>query len=288
MTSAFVSDTALNRFHRAYHAALSHLPDPDAEHDVATRYGTVRVYRFGHGPGRPLVLLPGNGATTALWLPNIPVWSQHRTVLAVEPLGDAGPSTQDRPIRTADDQAAWLADTLDGLEPGPAHLVGVSYGAWLAANLAVHDPDRLASLTLIEPAQVVSRFPVTFLPVALGASRAAPEWLRRRALRWIIGGGSLDTPTGHVSTAVAAGHRTRLPPPGLLSDDQLRGLTTPTLLLIGAESRTHDALRTAERARALLPDVRVEVVPGVGHSLSGQRADLVNARVLDFTASCQE
>ncbi|MDN5918157.1 MAG: hypothetical protein L0I76_24185 [Pseudonocardia sp.] len=80
----------------------------------------------------------------------------------------------------------------------------------------MHDPDRLASLTLIEPAQVLSRFPATFLPVALGASRAAPEWLRRRA-------------------------------------------------------------------RALLPDVRVEVVPGAGHSLSGERADLVNARVLDFT-----
>lgn len=288
MTSAFVSDAARHRFQSAYRTALGQLPEPGAEHDVATRYGTVRIYRFGNGPGHPLVLLPGNGATTALWLPNIPVWSKQRTVLAVEPLGDAGPSTQDRAIRTADDQAAWLADTLDGLGAGPAHLVGVSYGAWLAANLAVHDPDRLTSLTLIEPAQVLSRFPATFLPVALGASRAAPEWLRRKALRWIIGGGSLDTPTGHVSTAVAAGHRTELPPPGLLSDEQLRRLTTPTLLLVGAESRTHDARRTAERARALLPDVRVGIVPGAGHSLSGERADLVNARVLDFTASCEE
>ncbi|MDN5918156.1 MAG: hypothetical protein L0I76_24180 [Pseudonocardia sp.] len=39
--SAFVSDAARNRFQRAYDSALGHLPEPGAEHDVATRYGTV-------------------------------------------------------------------------------------------------------------------------------------------------------------------------------------------------------------------------------------------------------
>jgi pimeloyl-ACP methyl ester carboxylesterase len=284
----FLSAAAEDRFRRAYDAALTLLPDPAAVHDVPIRYGTVRVTRYGDGPGRPLVLLPGRGATSALWLPNITEWARVRTVLAVEPLGDAGPSIQDRPIRTEDDQAAWLADTLDGLDTGPAHLVGVSFGGWLAANLALREPGRLASLTLVEPAQVLARFPVRFLAVAIGASRAAPEALRRRALRWIIGGGSLETPTGRVSTAVAAGHRNVLPPPALPSDDRLRGLSTPTLVLLGAASRAHDAERAAARARDLLPDARVEVVPGAGHALSGERADLVNRRVLDFTGSCED
>jgi pimeloyl-ACP methyl ester carboxylesterase len=146
--------------------ALDHLPEPGAEHDISTRYGTTRVYRFGDGPGHPLVLLPGNGATTTLSLPNVPPWSQRHSVFAVEPLGDAGRSTPDRPIRTVEEQAAWLADTLNGLGTGPAHLVGVSHGAWLAANLAVHDSRRLASLTLIEPAHA------SFVSVSLpGRSR---------------------------------------------------------------------------------------------------------------------
>jgi len=284
-TGGFTSPVARRRFQLAYHRALARLPEPSTEHDVPTRLGTVRVLQYGDGPGRPLMLLPGRGATTALWLPQIPVWSRNRTVLAVEPLGDAGPSVPDRIPRTADDQAAWLADTVEGLGTGPAHAVGVSYGAWLAANLTVRDPSAFASLTMIEPAQVLARFPMAFLPAALAASRFAPEPVRRRALRWIIGGGSLDTPTGRVTTAVAAGHRGAAVPPALLSDDELRSLTLPVQVLLGAESRTHDAARAARRARALLPDARVELVPGVGHSLSGERPDLVEARVLDFTAS---
>jgi pimeloyl-ACP methyl ester carboxylesterase len=31
------------------------------------------------------------------------------------------------------------------------HLVGHSFGGWLAANYAVRDPERLASLSLLEP-----------------------------------------------------------------------------------------------------------------------------------------
>ena len=35
----------------------------------------------------------------------------------------------------------------EDLDVGPAHLVCVSCGAWLAASLALHDPARLTSLT---------------------------------------------------------------------------------------------------------------------------------------------
>ncbi|WP_158092215.1 MULTISPECIES: alpha/beta fold hydrolase [Pseudonocardia] len=281
----FTDAEAESRFHALYDTAMALLPPPAGTDDVPTAFGTVRVYRFGTATGPPLVLLPGRGGTTALWLPNLAAWTLRRTVYAVEPLGDAGPSRQDRPIRTADDQASWLGELLGTLDTGPAHLVGQSVGAWLATQVALRAPERAASLSLIEPTQVLGRIRPGLVVAGLLTIPGLPEPLRRRALRWIVGTGDelFDGPIGRLTVAAAGGFRNVTPPPALPSDEQLRGLRVPVLALLGGRSRTHDARRSARRARELLPDLRVAIVDGAGHALNGEFPDVVNERVLDFT-----
>ncbi|WP_406389757.1 alpha/beta fold hydrolase [Streptomyces sp. NBC_00887] len=46
---------------------------------------------------------------------------------------------------------AWLDETLAALGLDRVHLVGASYGGWLALNQAHRRPDRLASVTLLDP-----------------------------------------------------------------------------------------------------------------------------------------
>lgn len=87
-----------------------------------------------------------------MWAPNLPAWIAERTVYAVEILGEAGLSVQERPIRNPEDQASWLAATLAALGLDRAHLVGVSFGGWQAVNLALHDSTAVSSLSLIDPA----------------------------------------------------------------------------------------------------------------------------------------
>jgi pimeloyl-ACP methyl ester carboxylesterase len=76
--------------------------------------------------------------------------------------------------------------------------------------------------------------------------------------------------------------RQKLPMPKRLGDDELRRITTPTLLLLGADTRLYDPGKVAERARRLLPDVQVEITPNAGHGLPIQYPDRITARILRF------
>lgn len=63
--------------------------------------------------------------------------------------------------------------------------------------------------------------------------------------------------------------------------DDLRRITTPTLLLLGRHSALHDAERVAQRAKALLPDLEC-VVLDASRSLAVDHGGPAAARTLDF------
>lgn len=285
MIGHFADASAEARFRDAYAAALALLPEPVAEHEVPTGFGRVCVRRFGHDERPPMVLLPGRSGSTAMWEPNLPTWAAERRVYAVDVLGEAGSSVQEQPIRNAGDQATWLAATLAGLGVERAHLVGVSFGGWLAVNLALHDAAAVASLSLIDPACVFARFRLRMLLASLAAVPAAPRWLRDRMLSWISGGAPVDdVPVARVIAAAMREYRIATPPPARPRDDALRGLRVPTLALIAGRSRIHAPHRALERAR-LLPDVEAELWADASHALSGECAGEINARVLEFLES---
>jgi pimeloyl-ACP methyl ester carboxylesterase len=268
---------------------MARLPAPAGASVVDTDFGRVHIHRFGDGRGTPLVLLPGRSGSTTMWEPNLPTWAAKRTVYAVEVLGEAGLSVQEREIRDADDQAAWLAAALSGLGLDRAHLVGVSFGGWLAVNLALHGSTAVASLSLIDPACVFGRIPLTIILASLAAHPAAPGFIRDRMLSWISGGAPVaDEPVAEVIAASMAEFRIALPPPTYPNDDALRGLRVPTLALIAGRSRIHHPRKAYERARALLPDGQVELWPAASHAISGEFAADVNQRVLRFVDSVDQ
>jgi pimeloyl-ACP methyl ester carboxylesterase len=283
----FADAGAEARFRAAYADALARLPAPAAVHEVPTEFGRVHVSRFGHDERTPMVLLPGRSGSTAMWEPNLATWAGERSVYAVDVLGEAGSSVQDRPIRDADDQASWLAANLAGLGLERAHLVGVSFGGWLAVNLALRDTTAVASLSLVDPACVFGRIPVRMILASLAALPASPEWLRHRMLSWISGGVPVeDEPIARVIATAMREYRLGVPPPAYPRADALRSLHVPTLALIAGRSRIHHARRALDRTR-LLPDVQAELWPEASHAISGECARGVNARVLEFVADVE-
>lgn len=279
----FVDAEAEARFRAAYADGMARLPPPTGSGVIPTEFGRVHVHRFGRAAGTPLVLLPGRSGSTTMWEPNIPAWAAERTVHAVEILGEAGLSVQERPIRDSDDQATWLATVLRGLELNQAHVVGVSFGGWLGVNLALHDPAPFASLSLIDPAMVFGRLPLRIVVASLATLPAAPDFLRNRVLSWISGDAPVDEePVARVIAAAMKEFRLAVPPPSCPRDEQLRNLHVPTLALIAGRSQIHDPVKAFERARSLLPDVQAELWPEATHAITGEFADEVNARVLDF------
>jgi pimeloyl-ACP methyl ester carboxylesterase len=69
-----------------------------------------------------------------------------------------------------------------------------------------------------------------------------------------------------------------------LSDDDVRSVQAPTLLMTGEHS-TAAFLRLADRLQQLLPSVERIEVPASGHAMTEQNPRFVNESLLDFFAS---
>ena len=70
--------------------------------------------------------------------------------------------------------------------------------------------------------------------------------------------------------------------PAVVSDEALRTLHVPTLLLIGDHEVISDPRKALDRARRLIPDFRGELVPRSRHEMCVRQHRIVNVRVLEF------
>ncbi|MEU9804816.1 alpha/beta fold hydrolase [Mycobacterium sp. NPDC050853] len=278
----FIDAEAFGRFVGAYLRGMEELPAVISSVDVDTRLGIVRAYRFGSASGTPLVLLPGRNASTPMWRANLASLIPRRTVYTLDLLGEAGMSVQHKAIGGAADQADWLEDALDGLELDRVHMLGLSIGGWNAVNHAVRYPNRLASLTLLDPAMTFAPVTWKMIVVSLGSIiPGMPQWIRNRLLSWISGGVPVDESIPEAAL-ISSGMRDfamYLPTPRPFDDEQLRGLQVPVLAVIAGRSIVHRPERAAARARKLLPHARVEMWSDASHALNGEFPE----RISDLT-----
>jgi pimeloyl-ACP methyl ester carboxylesterase len=287
----YVSDAWRDRYFAACDTVFALGAPAIAEQDVETSFGTTHVYRYepddpAARSRTPVVLVHGAGSCSAMWYPNTPTLSAERPVYAVDTPGDPGRSVQREPIHQPERAAQWLDETLDGLGLDRVHLVGTSYGGWLALNQAHRGPDRLASVTLLDPGgleKVGLRF---FVWIFAGLfATFAPRALRPRLAAW------LDQPVlvmpelrTMIRTAVRA-YRIRRPAPLPLSEAELTTIRTPLYLVLGKRSLLLHPERQRERVPRLIPGARAEIVTGTGHGPQIDHAEDVNRRMLAFMAS---
>lgn len=279
----FASRDAFARYLDAYRAAA---PAFDGQLDVPTTLGTVRVYRHDGPPGTtPVLLLPGRSSGSPMWRSNLASLVAHRTVFSLDLLGDAGLSVQSGPIADAGDQARWLDEVIAGLDLARVHLVGVSIGGWLATNAAIRIPDRIASITLLDPAMTFGRIPVKAVvaSIALVVPRF-PAAARRRVMSWLAGGAPVDEalPEAELLDAASAGFVLRQPAPRMFGEDELRSLAVPVLAIIAGRSVIHHPARAAARARRLLTTGQVEVWPDASHAITGEFPERIAVRARRF------
>lgn len=282
--SSFTDDAARTRVLAAYDEAMAYWPEPREERDIPTRFGTTRVHTHGAGELMPVVLLHGQSATPAEWAPHVAALAQGgRPVLAIDRVGEPGYSSQSLPVGGAEDLAAWLEETLTGLGLERVHLVGHSYGGYVALQHAVREPGRMASVTVYEPPRALAPLKPRFLLGAVAGALSGSESFRRRWFTQLVGETGVPEAEAEAGTRLALealrGFRIRLPQPQHLSDEALRSIAAPTLVLLGDADRVLDSARAEARARRLIPDVRTGIVPGAGHGIP---VKTFNSRVPEF------
>ena len=267
----------------AYDAAMKSWPVPYRELTVPSRFGRTHVVVSGPHDARPLVLLHGYMATLTMWAPNVADFSKAHRVYAIDVMGQPSKSIPTTPIRDARDYVTWLTEILDGLHLEQPALVGMSYGGWLALNFAVAAPERVQRLVLLSPAAsllpLVRQFRLRGTPMVLLPTRLTVNSF----MRWL----GITDPSACELMYVGLKHF-RMPRetlqivPTVLSDEQLRAMRVPTLLLMGEQEVIYDPADALARARALIPDIQGELVPQSKHGMCFSQHLIVDARVLTF------
>lgn len=274
-------------YERAYTELMASLPDPDGVLDVRTAYGTTRVVRWdGVEPGAPVVLLAGRSSGAPMWAENLPDWIGKRTVYALDPLGDAGMSSQRVPLGRFEDQADWISQTLTGLGVDRAHVVGHSFGGANAAILAVTHPERVVTLTLLEPVIVVQPLSASVFFWAALTQLPVPQAWKDRALAE-IGGTTVEevrerTPMSVLIDTATAEYSAAVPTPRTLTDDEWRTLTMPVRVDIAGRQSLAGGDEAASRLRTLLPGAAISVWPEATHSLPMQERATLDPQLLQF------
>lgn len=287
----FTSAAAQDRFLRTYDRAMKDLPAPDRTQDIRTGYGVARLYHF---PGRgadagtkaPLLLLPGTMSASPVWADNLPSLLGLRSVYTVDLLGEPGMSVQQRPISSPRDHAQWLHDMLRALPEPQVHMVGLSIGGWTAMNLVVRHPEKLASVTLIEPVRVYADLSFGAITRSISASvKWLPRSFRDDFASWTANGAPVeDVPVAEMIEAGMQTYAIKKSGPDLLTHEQLSGVRIPVLAILAGKSRMHDTTEAAETAKQAPTGATVLVYPDASHAINGEYPDKIATDMGTFLA----
>lgn len=242
------------------------------------------------GEGEPVLYLHGAGLTRR-WLPFYERLSQSIDLIVPEHPG-FGDTDFPEWLDGFDDVVLHYADFLDALGLQKVHLVGHSFGGWLAAEFAVFYPERIKSLQLITPAGLKGA------DLHDGFRQDGEEALER------IFNGRADlypdyTEEGDPTEALVQNYkelttRARLawqPRHDAKLPRRLGRVTAPTQVLLAQEDRVLDAEVGAKYAEyipgATLSVVESEDVP-TSHLPFVQAPDLLASIVTDFVGAHSE
>ncbi len=150
VADAAVPDADLDAFVAAYRetqAAAVEAPPPEPRMiEVGGR--PLRYLLAGEGTATPVLLIHGFGGDLTNWQLNQPALAEGRAVYAVDLPGHGG-SAKDVAAPDVAGLAATLRGMLDALEIPRVHLAGHSLGGAIALQMALDQPARVASVSLV-------------------------------------------------------------------------------------------------------------------------------------------
>jgi len=263
--------------------------DPDSVY-TDTSFGKTFVRICGPESGPPLVLLHGAGTNSLMWSRSIRAFSEKYRTYAPDTIDDHGLSVNSKLLRSADEYTEWLDELFSGLHLGNhINLAGLSYGGWLSGQYAIRHQDRLNKVVLLSPAGIMQRIRMQFY--IRGVISFLPfRNCRRNLLSWVLEDLRKQDESFFETTVLYQMELARQcfksyqirTNPGTLSDQELQTLQVPVLFLTGANEKIYSSGKAMERLERVAPSIEKELFPGTGHGLFAVKAEMVNARILEF------
>lgn len=260
---------------------------------IKTSQGETFVRISGKENATPLVLLPSAGSTTLLWIPNVEMLSEHFKVYAIDNIYDFGRSIHTRVFNTADDLMDWLDELFIALELGEEfNLMGLSYGGWLVSQYALRSPERLNKILLIAPAATLFDLPgewawrgiLSAIPIKLIMKKVMINWMcKDLAERGDEASKRIMNDFMNDALMAMKCFKFKMPiHPTVLSDDELKRISIPTLFLVGENEVIYSAYDAVDRLNSVVPQIQTEIIPDAGHDITFVQSVLVNEKVITF------
>lgn len=202
---------------------------------------------------------------SCMWVSDILKYYQKYRVYAPDIPGEAGRSDERQLPFTTSDLDDWLYDVFNGLSISKAVVIGASLGAWLAAKFAIRYPNKIDKLVLLCPAGIGTQNK-NFIFTAMFHMLLGEKGIRK--LFKIING-NVDMPEIMLKFQILIGKNfnTRREPIPIFSDEELRRLTMPVFLFVGAKDIILHSMETADRMKKLVPNTIINILPEGGHSI---------------------
>jgi pimeloyl-ACP methyl ester carboxylesterase len=253
-----------------------------AEEWLAVGNMTLEVVR--RGVGRPVLLLHGFQNIDAR-APFLDLLAQHAEVIAPSHPG-FGRSTRPSDFETVYDLVHLYLDLLEGLPHERVGLVGLSFGGWLAAEIAVKCSHRLDRLVLVDALGIKLSDRET--PDILDVFNTSPREVQQRSWHdpatWAP---NFDAMTDDELVSRARnwealclyGWHPYMYNPQLKR--WLRRIKTPTLVLWGASDRIVKC-SYGEAYSDLIPGARFQLIEGAGHHPEIEKPETFVDHVVKF------
>jgi 3-oxoadipate enol-lactonase len=256
------------------------------------KVGDLNMHYEVHGEGHPFLLISGLGNDLNSWASQVPEFAKKYRVIAFDNRGSGRTDAPDQPysIRMMMEDTVGL---MDALRIEKAHVLGVSMGGYIAEELAITYPGRIASLVLattsVGPYLVKISILEAWAREALRGMR--PLAFFQIMLPFMFNDRCFETPEVlEMAVGTIAGHSST--PPHILARqmtaciehdarDRISRIAAPTLVLAGKED-PFVPFSLSEELAASIPNARLEVLDGGGHGFSGATAEKFNRAVLEF------
>lgn len=275
---------------RTYNNLLAQWDVETEEMDINTEYGTTHIVACGKEENPPLILFHGVGDDSALmWIYNAKYLSRYFRIYAVDTIGGPGKSVPGEGYNKDFDDVLWIDGVLDKLLIEKAFFAGVSHGGYLVKYYSLYRPERVkkgisisGAISVGEKGSPMATMMKIFLPEALFPTKRNIQKLIEKLC-------GENTPVFTENKDImehytyllrgfnnmAMGYHNVRP----FTEEEVDLIRDKIEFLVGLED-PFEKLGGAEALRKYR--MKVTFYENAGHGLNHERADEINAKIVEI------
>lgn len=257
------------------------------------RLGDIQLFYEASGEGEPILLIPGFAAGRWLWFQQVESLARNFRVITFDPRGISHSDKPEGP-QTISLIADDIAALLDALDIQSCHIIGASFGGFVAQEFALKYPSRIRKLILCctsfgGPNHILPA-PETLLAFASTKGLNTEERMRQNLLLAFTPE-FVRTRSAEIDTVIRLRAANEVPEhiylsqlqaaAGFNAEDRLANITCPTLVLSG-DADVIVPVQNSMRLAQKIPGAQLRVIEGGSHTFFIERQEEFNRIVAEF------